>query len=265
MTEYNVKGFESVVDYDTHIQSFDGPLDLLLYLVNKEEIDIKDIFISDVTDQFLKYMDQVDDLDMEKAGEYLNIAATLLEIKSKRLLPKVDEYLDDNQENPEQVMIRKLEEYKLYKEASLKLKEQENVNRYYKDPAPSADDVRVVYKDFNLNGLIKAFTDLLNRVDIEERNRTEQKEIPKEVFTVADKMEFIKTTMLEKHECSFFELFTGYTTRNECITTFQAMLELLKRQFIRVEQNAVFDDITIILRDDRSEVEIADGELAEYN
>ncbi len=265
MAEYNVKDFESFVDYDTHIEMFDGPLDLLLFLVTKAEIDIKDIFVSDVTDQFLKYMDLVDNLDIEKASEYLNIAATLLEIKSKALLPKVEEFEDVSQESPEQALIRKLEEYKLYKDASLKLKDQENVDRFYKAPDPMADDVRIIYKDFNLEGLISAFTNLLNKVDLKEREKTNLKEIPKEVFTVADKISHIKTTMLDRKVCSFFELFSKYATKSECITTFQAMLELLKLQYIKVEQGDVFDDITVILRDDYSEVELTDGELSEYN
>ena len=88
------------------------------------------------------------------------------------------------------------------------------------------------------------------------------KEIPKEIFTVKDKVEHIRTTLLERKEASFFEMFSSYYTKNELITTFQAMLELLKLQYIRVEQNGIFDDITLILRDDRNE-EL--GEIDEYN
>ena len=102
----------------------------------------------------------------------------------------------------------------------------------------------------------------MEQVDIREVNRTTDKSIPKEVFTVRDKIEFIKETLLERESCSFFELFTRYYTKNELITTFQAMLELLKHQYILVEQKAIYDDITITLNPDRSE-EI--GEIDEYN
>ena len=253
--------FESVVDYSTKLDNFEGPLDLLLHLIKEAKIEIKDIFVSQVTDQYLQYIASMDVIDVEKASEYLNMAATLVEIKSKALLPKPEEFLDDI-EDPEQALIRQIEEYKLFKETSEKLKQQENVNRFYKEPDKSAGDVKIVYKDFNLDGLIAAFSKLLLKVDARKREQDMQKEIPKDVFTVAEKVEFIKETLLRRQSMSFFELFGDYYTKNELITTFQAMLELLKWQYIKVEQNGVFDDITITLREDRNE-EI--GEIDEYN
>ena len=189
------------------------------------------------------------------------MAATLLEIKSKSILPKVEDFADDLVD-PGQALIRQLEEYKLFKEASVKLKEQENVDRFYKEPDKSVGDVKIVYNDFNLDGLIAAFSKLLMRVDDRKRQENILKEIPKEVFTVKDKVEHIRTVLLDKKEVSFFEMFSSYYTKNELITTYQAMLELLKLQYITVEQNGIFDDITLILRDDRNE-EL--GEIDEYN
>ena len=240
---YSIKanGFESVVDYTTKLSNFEGPLDLLLYLVNKAEISIRDIFVSEVTEQFIEYVRSADDLDMEKESEYLGMAATLLEIKSKELLPimqfewdQEDDYFMD-EESPQENIFRQLEEYKLFKEASENLKEQETVN---------------------------IFSKLLERLDLEKRIKNSQKEIPKEVFTVADKINYIKTTMLERQSCSFFELFKEDASRMEIITTFQALLELLKLQYLTYEQKETFGDITINLREDRSE-EV--GDLSEYN
>ena len=253
--------FESVVDYSTKLKDFEGPLDLLLHLIKEAKIEIKDIFVSEVTEQFLAYMDGLAVLDVDKASEYLNMAATLLEIKSKSILPKIEEF-DPDAEDPEQTLFRQIEEYKLFKEASEKLKTQENVLRFYKEPDKSAGDVRIVYNDFNLNGLITAFSRLLMRVDDRKRQENILKEIPKEVFTVREKAEQIRAALLDRKEMSFFETFGSYYTKNELITTFQAMLELLKLQFITVEQNGVFDDITIYLREDRNE-EL--GEIDEYN
>lgn len=267
---YSIKanGFESVVDYTTKISNFEGPLDLLLYLVNKAEISIRDIFVSEVTEQFIEYVRSAEDLDMERESEYLGMAATLLEIKSKELLPIMqfdwendgmeDEMFDDPQEN----IFRQLEEYKLFKEASENLKKQETVDIFYKEPDESATDVRIEYTDFNLKNLVDAFSKLLARLDLEKRIKNAQKEIPKEVFTVADKINYIKTTMLERQTCSFFELFKEDASRMEVITTFQALLELLKLQYLTCEQSETFGDITINLREDRSE-EI--GDLSEYN
>ena len=267
---YSIKanGFESVVDYTTKLSNFEGPLDLLLYLVNKAEISIRDIFVSEVTEQFIEYVRSADDLDMEKESEYLGMAATLLEIKSKELLPimqfewdQEDDYFMD-EESPQENIFRQLEEYKLFKEASENLKEQETVNIFYKEPDESANDVRIEYTDFNLNNLVKAFSKLLERLDLEKRIKNSQKDSPKEVFTVADKINYIKTTMLERQSCSFFELFKEDASRMEIITTFQALLELLKLQYLTYEQKETFGDITINLREDRSE-EV--GDLSEYN
>ena len=253
--------FESVVDYSTRLENFEGPLDLLLHLIKEAKIEIKDIFVSQVTEQFLEYINGLERLDVDKASEYLNMAATLLEIKSKSILPRIEDFTDDI-EDPETALIRQLEEYKLFKEASEKLKEQENVLRFYKEPDKSVGDVKIVYNDFNLDGLISAFSKLLMRVDDKKRQENALKEIPKEIFTVKDKIEHIRANLLERNQMSFFEMFSSYYTKNELITTFQAMLELLKHQYITVEQSEIFDDITITLREDRNE-EL--GEIDEYN
>ncbi len=253
--------FESVVDYSTKLDNFEGPLDLLLHLIKEAKIEIKDVFVSQVTEQFLQYMNGLEALDVDKASEYLNMAATLLEVKSKSILPRIEDFASDI-EDPETALIRQLEEYKLFKEASEKLKEQENVLRFYKEPDKSVGDVKIVYNDFNLDGLISAFSKLLMRVDDKKRQENTLKEIPKEVFTVRDKIDHIRTILLDRKEASFFEMFSNYYTKNELITTFQAMLELLKHQYISVEQREIFDDITITLRDDRNE-EL--GEIDEYN
>lgn len=261
---YTIKNFESIFDYNTKIADFNGPLDLLLQLVKKAQIEIKDIFVSEVTEQFMAYLDDLDTLDIELAGEYLGVAATLLYEKSKALLPKIDDFLPE-EEDSGSTIIRRLQELQLFKDMSIKLKELESVDRYYKTPEPSANDYRIVYKDFNFEGLIKAFSGLLSRVELEKKIH-QKKEIPKEIFTVPEKMQFIKDRMLEVKECSFFELFRSTASKSEIITTFQAMLELLKRQFIKVEQKEVFDDITITLNEEIGGEDIGDfGDLSEYN
>lgn len=245
-----IDNFESNVDYKTKLSNFEGPLDLLLFLIKKAEIEIKDIFVSEVTEQYLKYIENLDDIGIEKASEYLGIAATILEYKSREVLPPINfDGEVDEVEDEAKLLMRRLEEYKLLKDASEKLKGYETVDRFYKPPEDSANDVRIVYSDFNLEGLIKAFTKLMEKVDMRESVKMTKKEIPKEIFTVRDKIDFIRNYLEERKTCSFFELFTDYATRNELITTFQAMLELLKLQFITVEQNGVYDDITIILNE----------------
>ncbi len=254
--------FESRVDYTTKLSSldFEGPLDLLLYLINRAEIDVKDIFVSEVTNQFLEYVYN-SEIDMETESDYLSIAATILEIKSKAIIPNEEAQLEAEEEG--RLLISRIEEYKLYKESAEKLKTLEDVNKFYKKPDDDASKVKIVYTDFNLDGLINAFTNLLKRVDVKETIENVEKEVPREVFTVADKIYFIRTQLSTRKEMSFYDLFTRYSTKTEMITTFQALLELLKHQYLTFEQDETFGDITLYYNENNQGEEI--GELSEYN
>ncbi len=252
--------FESTVNYTTTLSNFEGPLDLLLFLIKQAEIDIKDIFVSEVTQQFLDYVYSAD-IDMETESEYLKMASTIIEIKSKAIIPNEETQLEAEEEG--NLLIQAIEEYKLIKESAEKLKEQENVDRFYKAPNNDAFDVKVVYNDvFNLDSLLSAFTNLLRRVDVQDTIENKQKEIPKEVFTVKDKIEFIQKTLKECKSISFFDLFTGYSTKNEVITTFQALLELLRNQILTFTQDDTFSDIILNYNENGGTI-IED--LSEYN
>lgn len=265
MEDYSVKNFETIFDYDTRAGDFTGPLDLLLYLVKQARIEIKDIFLSEVTEQFMQYLDEHTELTIEMRGEYLSVAATLLYEKSKALLPKIEEIFQEDEEDPGQTLLRRLEELKLFQEMSVKLKEIENVNRFYKEPEPTARETRVVFNCFSVEKLVKALSDLLSRVELDKEIYA-KKEIPKEVFTVKDKMTAIQEKILDAKECSFYELFRYGASKAEIITTFQAVLELLKRQFIKVEQGGVFEEIMVLLNEERGGDSLGDfGDLSEYN
>ena len=254
--------FESVVDYTTILDNFEGPLDLLLYLIKQEKIEIKDIFISKVTEQFLDYMKGLPYIDIDKASEYLAIASAILEIKAKSLVPAIVEPEDD-EEDSESVLIRALEEYKLLKEESAKLKELETIGYYYKDPDKNVGEARIVYKDFNLDGLLKAFTELMLRREARMRDEGIQREIPKDVYTIPDRANYICSSVQERGSVEFEELFSPHAGKNEIITTFQALLELLKYQFVKVEQDAVFGKILIKDNPDRTEEEFI-GDIGEF-
>jgi segregation and condensation protein A len=256
-----ISNFESKVDCKTKLSNldFDGPMDLLLYLIKQAEIDVKDIFVSEVTNQFLEYVN-THDIDMETESEYLSIAATIIEIKSHAIIPNEEAQIEAEEERLS--FINRVEEYRLYKESAEKLKNLEDINKFYKKPDSNAHNVKIVYTDFNLDGLINAFANLLKRVDIRDTVENKEKEIPMEVFTVADKIQFIRNVLEERKELSFFDLFTRYSTKNEMITTFQALLELLKHQYLKFEQDETFGDITLFYNENGGE-DI--GELAEYN
>jgi segregation and condensation protein A len=268
LTVDSVKNFESDVDYTTVLDNFEGPLDLLLHLINKEEIEIKDIFVSQVTEQFLSYMKGLPYLDMEKASEYLNIAATIIDIKSRSLLPPPDDFVEEDYDgeypedyfNPEQELIQALEEYQTAK----KLKERETIGYIFKEPDKEFSTVQVQYTDMTLDGLMKAFTKMMLRLETQQKNKPAPREIPKDTFTVRDKIKHIRENILEKEQTQFEELFSGSVSTAEIVTTFQALLELLKHQFIIVEQDELFSTITIKKNPNRSEDEDI-GEIDEYN
>lgn len=265
MSKITAQNFESNVDYTTVLSNFEGPLDLLLYLVKTNEIEIREIFVSQVMEQFLAYMKGLPYLDTDKASEYLVIASTILSIKAKSLVPDEEEedFLDDEEDERTQ-LIRALEEYRLIKEKTEKLKEMETVGYFYKEPDKSVGQVRVVYKDFTLDGLVQAFTELMLRLETEKKDGEDVKEIPQDIFTVAEKIDFIRKTLKVCESVKFENLLSKKYNKVEVITTFQALLELLKHQYICVKQPQVFAEILITLNPDRNEEEDF-GEIDEYN
>lgn len=266
-TSDSVKNFETEVDYTTVLENFEGPLDLLLYLIEKEEIEIKDIFVSQVTEQFLLYMKGLPSLDLEKASEYLNIAATIINIKARSLLPPPDDGFEpyyDEDDNPEQELIAALEEYKMLKEEADKLKERETVGYFFKAPDKDLTGVKVQYKDLTLDGLVDAFTKMLMRLERQRRDNPPPREIPKDNFTVVDKARHIRTTIFERETMQFEELFDENASTPEIVTTFQALLELLRNQVVIVEQEVLFGTIIIRKNPNISE-EQEIGEFDEYH
>lgn len=235
-------------DYKFKLNQFEGPLDLLLHLIKITKIDICDIFLSDITEQYLEYMKDIDMVDMDKASEFIDMSATLLEIKSKHLLPKPVE--DEDYEDPEERLIRQIEEYKLFKEQSEKLATIEDVNKLYKAPDNSVGEFKYELPDkLSLDALINAFSNLMQKMTI-QAEVIQEKKIVKDRFTVAQKISQIKDMLLVKKEFKFNELFESSYSKSEVINTFLALLELLKRQYIMVQQNGLFEEIDIIRNED---------------
>ena len=240
----DLQKFENSSAYKIKLENFEGPLDLLLYLIKDSKAEIEDIKLADITDQYLEYMKDLDSIDMETAAEFIDIAATLLEIKSKHLLPQEQEVKVDEQDD-EQLLLMRLKEYKLFKEASEKLKLQENVDRLYRVPDEKVNDFRIILKQMNVENLISAFTKMLSRASIEVAVE-ETKTIERDRWTVEEKEFEIRTLVTEKGALKFSEIVTSDFTRGEIITTFMALLEMLKRQEIEVSQDEQFGEITIV-------------------
>ena len=259
--------FDSNVDYTTVLVNFEGLLDHLLFLIKKVEIKTKDVFVSQVTEQFLDYMKGLPYLDVDKVSEYLNIAATIIKIKAQALVPNIEEdpEIDAEIEEDKAQLIRALEEYKLIKEETKKLKELETIGYYFKEPDKDVGETRTVFTldHLTLDGLITAFSQLMLKRE-EDLKEEEVREIPRDSFTVEQKIQFVLESLEELKEVKFEELFTKDYTKSEIVTTFQAILELLKYQFLRVKQENTFGEITISLNPDRDE-EAGLGAIDEYD
>lgn len=235
-------------DYKFKLDQFEGPLDLLLHLIKVTKIDIRDIFLGDITEQYLDMMKNIDDVDIEKASEFINMSATLLEIKSRHLLPVETEEVDE--EDPEQRLIRQIEEYKIFKEQGEVLAKIEDVSRFYKAPDNSVGEFKYELPEkLSSQALINAFTMMMQKMTI-KAEVVQEKKIVKDRFTVAQKISQIKDILLTKKEFKFKDLFEDSYSRSEVINTFLALLELLKRQYITVTQNSLFDEIDIVKNED---------------
>lgn len=234
---------EESTAYKVKIDVFEGPLDLLLHLIKDSKLDIQTIRLSEITGQYLEYMNTLDLLNLDNAADFLEVAATLIEIKSKKILPREEEIVED-EEDPETLLKRRLEEYKLFKDASEALKEIEDVNKMYKLPSKEAGDYRIVLKQMNIENLVKAFSKLLVKTQETSVSHSE-KTIERERFTVEEKMFEIKSLLLTTEKLSFNALASEDFSRSEIINLFLALLELLKRQYITVEQSSIYGDIDI--------------------
>lgn len=230
---------------------YTGPLDMLLDMISRAKIDIKDIFVSEITEQYLESMSQIGELDMDSASEFLQMAATILEIKSRALLPKPPEPEDPDEESPEQALIRQLEEYKRFKEISADLRRlEEEAKRLitklpeeYPLPPPTIE-----LTGLTLPGLAKAFARVLRRLEEKAENeqfeKFSQREVRRDTYTVAQCMARIQRRV-KSGRVSFFSLFEEDADKEEVITVFLALLELLKLARVRAVQEGEYEDIWI--------------------
>ena len=231
--------------YRFKLDNFEGPLDLLLHLIMEANLDIATFKLADITEQYLEYMQDIKNVDMDKASEFITVAATLIEIKSKNVLPVEQEPVPE-EEDDEALLLRRLREYELFKETGKELKAIEDVNKFYRAPGKETEKVKVIIKDMVLDQLLDAFAKVLTREELKKAVENEQpKKIVKDRFTVAEKIISIRNFAKERKRFEFEELFDNDMTKSELINTFLALLELLKLQTIKVIQSGTFGHIVI--------------------
>lgn len=250
MTEENVTLYEDDA-YLYKLENFEGPLDLLIEIIKKNKLDIEEVRITDITSQYMQYIRDVEKLDMEKASEFILMASTLIEIKSKALMPRIDE-TEEEEEDSEAILKLRIREYQLFKETAETLKTHENLDHFYKKPDKNVGNPRFTLKDMALDNLLDAFVKLMTKVD-RELAHEEPKKIEKDRFTVAEKIASTKVVLKEKKNIEFEELFEKSQTRSELINVFMALLELLKMQYAKIEQNGLFGKIKIFYNEEFGE------------
>ena len=229
------------------LQAYDGPLDLLLDLIKKNEMDIYDIQIAEITRQYLDYLSRMKELDLEIAGEFLVLAATLIYIKSKTLLP-VETEEEEEGGDPRSELVRKLLEYQAFKEAAKKLGFLESergkiftrqlTDYYLADLDPGENTIETFSS--NLYDLLSAFQKVLAQA-----TKDAMHEVFEEIISIEEKMAEIQALLIENKRLSFSELFGKRRTRNELIATFLALLEIVRTRFARVRQEKQFGEIVI--------------------
>lgn len=236
--------------YELKLDNFEGPLDLLCYLIDKNKMDIYEVNISDITDQYIEYLKIQEDLNLEIASEFLVMASTLILMKSKGLLPKE---VEDEAELTEEELLQRIIEYKKYKEISKTVKQRMEIysKRFYKLPDNIELPKQKIEKEFCMDDIVERYRELI------ERNENKKNENAKnineiaihEVYSVSDKVKEIFKELVKKPRFVFSKLFSlNEKPKAEVVTAFSGVLELSRRNKIDTEQKEVFGDIIISKR-----------------
>ena len=242
--------FESILpDYPVKLANFEGPLDLLLYLIKKSEVDVYDIPIVRITEQYLNYLDLMLELDLDVAGEFLVMASTLIHIKSRLLVPRLETATDaDDEEDPREALVRRLLEHQRFKAAAALLHEREII-RSAQWPRPDSRVNDIAGEPFerelevDLFSLLQAFQSVIAR----SRERPSVP-LPAEVVPVETRIEQLLEQLSETEACAFEDLFVDASSRRDLITTFLALLEMIRLKLIRVFQGDTFGPIRVYKR-----------------
>jgi len=230
--------------YQIKLPEFEGPMDLLLHLIRENKVDIYDIPISLITGQYLEYIEIMKELNLEIAGDFLVMAATLIQIKSRMLLPPDEEAAAEEQEDPRLDLVQRLLDYQKYKEAAsgLRTKEEEWMRIFHKEPlAEEGEEEGELYLfDLSLFDLLDAFKKILDKAPPEVVS------ITRETLTVKDKISMIMEILEGKEAVRFEDLFRDGISRAQLIITFVSLLELIRLGLARVYQEKEFGNIWVI-------------------
>ena len=233
--------------YSIKLNNFEGPLDLLCHLIDKNKMDIYDINLSEITDQYIEFLNQMEQMNLEVTSEFLVMSSTLLYLKSKHLLPKVDE---EEEEITEEELIRRIIEYKKYKEITKKLKENflEYSKRFYKGTEEIEVPKQKMEDEYNSEIIPDLYKKLLQRnaEKINENAANIEKIAITETYTVGDKVKEMYRALIKYKKFNFNKLFSvKKRNKNEVVTAFSGLLEMSRRNKVITEQEEIFGDIEV--------------------
>jgi segregation and condensation protein A len=241
--------FESILEgYPVRLDVFEGPLDLLLHLIKRHELDIYDIPITRITKQYLEYIDVMQELNLDVAGEFLVMAATLIHIKSRMLLPRPDPTQEDPEEDPRDALVRRLLEHQKFKAAAELLHERETLRsaQWTRSDGPIAEiagEAPEPEVEVDLFSLISAF-----RAVVERAKQRPKLFLPGEQIPIEQRIEQLLVRLSENEALGFEDLFSDVQSRAGIIVTFLAMLEMIRLKLIRVFQSGALGPIRVYKR-----------------
>lgn len=238
------------MEYKVTINDFEGPMDLLLHLVKENNIDIIELNVEEITEQYLKYIEKAEELNLDIASEYLTLAAELIEIKSMSLLPKKVVVEDDYEEDPRENLIARLIEYQKYKEVTKELKELEEQRKHFYSKSPSnlkefKENEEINYGDLTMDLLMNAFQKFLDRKEEEKPLNTK---ITKKEYSVSARSREIKDVLKKRKKVEFEELF-DIVTKDYVVVTFLSILSMAKKGELIITQNDNFSKIVLSLKE----------------
>lgn len=234
--------------YEVKIDNFEGPLDLLCHLIEKNKLDIFEVKISDITDQYIDYINAMEEMNLEVTSEFLIMASTLLYLKSKTLLPKEN---DDEEELTEEELLQRIIDYKKYKETSLKLKEFYEI--YSKRSFKLPDEIKLpkqqLERNYDKSIIFQMYSNVVdnNKVRINKNAKNIQKIAITDTYTVGSKVKDMYRELIRNKKFVFNRMFSlKKHNKNEVVTAFTGLLEMSRRSKVLTEQDELFGDITVI-------------------
>ncbi len=253
---------------NVHLEAFEGPFDLLFHLIEKNEIDIYDIPIAQLTEQYIAFLEQAEYKNMDGMSEFLLMAATLIEIKSKLLLPKQKQ--EQQQQDPREELVNKLLEYKKFKGITEDFKKREETAALvlYKEADKAVEKLKQSNKQdldldkflcgITLDNLYEAFTEVMKRRETKvDRVRSSFKSVERDLYTIDEKIDYIRDLLILRPSVSFYAIFRPKAVKMEIVVTFLALLELIKMKEVSVSQKETFSEILItkVSGSDNSEID----------